>query len=134
MCLKRDDLDKQILQCRSELSKICPVVLVNPIRAKIQELNATLFKHLNQIKTLKLEHLIGPKISSHATFYSQNTVVTIPENLPLTDSEKSVHLRWYIVSHQRDVFPGYRNSGPHCSSGHYLTLEKLPSGDSLYTT
>ena len=52
MCLKRDDLDKQILQCRSELSKICPVVLVNSIRAKIQELNATLFNHLNQIKTL----------------------------------------------------------------------------------
>ena len=49
MCLKRDDLDKQILQCRSELSKICPVVLVNSIRAKIQELNATLFNHLNQI-------------------------------------------------------------------------------------
>ena len=90
MCLKRDDLDKQILQCRSELFKICPVVLVNYIRAKIQELNATLFNHLNQIKTLKLEHLIGPKISSHATFDSQNTVVTIPENLPLTDSEKSV--------------------------------------------
>ena len=90
MCLKRDDLDKQILQCRSELSKICPVVLINSIRAKIQELNATLFNHLNQIKTLKLEHLIGPKISSHATFDSQNTVVTIPENLPLTDSEKSV--------------------------------------------
>ena len=54
------------------------------------ELNATLFNHLNQIKTLKLEHLIGPKFSSHATFDSQNTVVTIPENLPLTDSEKSV--------------------------------------------
>ena len=90
MCLKRDDLEKQILQYRSELSKICPVVLVNSIRAKIQELNATLFNHLNQIKTLKLEHLIGPKISSRATFDSQNTVVTIPENLPLTDSEKSV--------------------------------------------
>ena len=90
MCLKGDDLDKQILQCRSELSKICPVVLVNSIRAKIQELNATLFNHLNQIKTLKLEHLIGPKIGSHATFDSQNTVVTIPENLPLTDSEKCV--------------------------------------------
>ena len=69
-----------------ELSKICPVVLVN----SIQELNATLFNHLNQIKTLKLGHLIGPKISSLATFDSQNTVVTIPENLPLTDSEKSV--------------------------------------------
>ena len=90
MCLKRDDLDKQILQCRSELSKICPVVLLNSIRAKIQELNAALFNHLHQIKTLKLKHFIGPKTSSHATFDSQNTVVTIPENLPLTDSEKSV--------------------------------------------
>ena len=90
MCLKRDNLDKQILQSHSKLSKICPVVLVNSIRTKIQELNATLFNHLNQIKTLKLEHLIGPKISSHATFDSQNTVVTIPENLPLTDSEKYV--------------------------------------------
>ena len=66
------------------------VILINSIRAKIQELNATLFNHLNQIKTLTLEHLIGPKISSHATFDSQNTVVTIPENLPLTDSENSV--------------------------------------------
>ena len=34
--------------------------------------------------------MIGPKTSSHATFDGQNTVVTIPENLPLTDSEKSV--------------------------------------------
>ena len=66
MCQKRDDLDKQILQCRFELSKICPVVLLNSIRVKIQELNATLFNHLHQIKTLKLEHLIGPKTSSHA--------------------------------------------------------------------
>ena len=81
MCLKRDDLDKEILRCRSELSKICPVVLLNSIRTKIQELNATLFNHLNQIKTLKLEPLIGPKIRSHATFDSQNTVVSIPENL-----------------------------------------------------
>ena len=60
------------------------------IIAKIQELNATLFNHLHQIKTPKLEQLIGPKTSSHAAFDSQNTVVTIPENLPLTDSEKSV--------------------------------------------
>ena len=90
MCRKRDDLDKQILQCRSELSKICPVVLLNSIRAKIQELNATLYDNLHQIKTLRLEHLFGPKISSHATFDSQNIVVTIAENLPLTDSEKSV--------------------------------------------
>ena len=110
MCLTRDDLDKQILQCRSELSKICPVVLVNSIRAKIQKLNATLFNHLNQINTLKLEHLImiGPKISSHATFDSQNTVVTIPENLPLTDSEKSVlskGLNFVPIAKRTDEFP-----------------------------
>ena len=42
--------------------------------------------------------------------------------------------RWYIVSHQREVFPGL-DSGPNCSEGHYFyTLEKRPSGDSLYTT
>ena len=44
MCNKRDDLDKQILQCRNELSKICPSVLVHSIRAKIQELNSKLFQ------------------------------------------------------------------------------------------
>ena len=43
-------------------------------------------------------------------------------------------IRWYIRSQQTEVFPGHRNSGPHCSSGHYLTLEKLPSADSVYTT
>ena len=37
MCQKRDDLNKQILQCRSELSKICPAILVHSIRTKIQE-------------------------------------------------------------------------------------------------
>ena len=31
-------------------------------------------------------------------------------------------------------FSRAKNSGPHCSSGHYLTLEKLPSADSVYTT
>ena len=54
MCQKRNELHKQILQCRSELSKICPVVLVQSIRAKIQELNSRLFYHLNQTKTQKL--------------------------------------------------------------------------------
>ena len=38
------------------------------------------------------------------------------------------------MSHQREVFPGL-DSGPNCSEGHYFyTLEKRPSGDSLYTT
>jgi len=64
MCNKRDDVDKQILQCRNELSKICPSVLVNSIRAKIQVLNFKLFNHLCQIKTQKLQQLIGPPATS----------------------------------------------------------------------
>ena len=90
MCQKRNVLDKQILQCRSELSKICPVVLLQSIRAKIRELNSGLFDHLHQTKTLKLQQLIGPQIANDTTLHSHNTVVTIPENLPRTDSEKSV--------------------------------------------
>ena len=34
---KRNELHEKILHCRSELSKICPVVLVKSIRAKIQD-------------------------------------------------------------------------------------------------
>ena len=90
MCQKRNLLDKQILQCRSELSKICPVVLLQSIRAKIRKLNSGLFDDLHQTKTLKLQQLIGPQITDETTLHSHNTVVTIPENLPLTDSEKSV--------------------------------------------
>ena len=55
MCQKRDGLDKQILQCRSELSKICPAILVQSIRTKIQEVNSKLFNHLHQIKAHKLK-------------------------------------------------------------------------------
>ena len=50
MCQKRNKLTEQILHCRSELSKICPAVLVQSIRAKIQDANSKLFKHLHQIK------------------------------------------------------------------------------------
>ena len=90
MCHKRIALDKQILHCRSELSKICPAILVQSIRAKIRQLNSGLFDHLHQTKTLKLQQLIGPQITDDTTLHSHNTVITIPENLPLTDSEKSV--------------------------------------------
>ena len=50
MCQKRDDLNKQILRCRFELSKICPGILVQSIHTKIQEVNSRLFNHLHQIK------------------------------------------------------------------------------------
>ena len=54
MCQKRSELNEQILYCRSELSKICSVVLVQSIRAKIQDANFELFNHLHQINAQKL--------------------------------------------------------------------------------
>ena len=47
-------------ECCSELSKICPAILVQSICAKIRQLNSGLFDHLHQTKTLKLQQLIGP--------------------------------------------------------------------------
>ena len=69
MCQKRNKLTEQILHCRSELSKICPAVLVQSIRAKIQDANSKLFKHLHQIKAQKLDQLIGPQITTYIHIY-----------------------------------------------------------------
>ena len=80
MCQKRDGLDKQILQCRSELSKICPAVLVQSIRTKIQEVNSKLKAH-------KLEQLTGPSNTCDLSLDSLSTVVIIPENLSLSNAE-----------------------------------------------
>ena len=90
MCQKRDNLGKQILHYCSELSKVCPAILVQSIRAKIQEVNSKLFNHLHQIKDQKLQQLTGLQITCDLSLESRNTVVTIPGNLPLSDSEKSV--------------------------------------------
>ena len=54
MCQKPNKLNEQILYCCSELSKICSVVLVQSIRAKIQDANFELFNHLHQINAQKL--------------------------------------------------------------------------------
>ena len=67
MYQKRNKLSEQILHCRSELSKICPAVLVQSIRAKIQDANSKLFKHLHQINAQKLDQLIGPQITSDSS-------------------------------------------------------------------
>ena len=75
MCQKRNKLTEQILHCRSELSKICPAVLVQSIRAKIQDANSKLFKHLHQIKAQKLDQLIGPQITSDSLPGDLKTVV-----------------------------------------------------------
>ena len=85
MCQKHDGLDKQILQCRSELSKI-------------QKVNSKLFNHLHQIKAHKCEQLTSPPNSCDSSLESLNTVVTIPENLPLSDAEKSVLSRALILA------------------------------------
>jgi len=90
--VKEKDLDKQILHYRSEPSKTCPAILVQSIRPKIQEVNSKLFNHLHQIKAQmqKLQQLIGPQITCDLSLESLNTVASIPENLPLSNSEKSV--------------------------------------------
>ena len=46
----------------------------------------SVFKYLHQIKAQKLDQLIGP----HSSLESLKTVVTIPENLPLLDSELEI--------------------------------------------
>ena len=75
MCHKRNKLIEQILYCRSELSKICPAVLVQSIRAKIQDANSKLFKYLHQIKAQKLDQLIYQKETlrqlSDTSFYAK---------------------------------------------------------------
>ena len=60
------------------------------IRAKIQGVNSNLFNHLHQIKAQKRKQLIAPQITCDSSIESLKTVVTIPENLPLSDSVKSV--------------------------------------------
>ena len=74
---------------------------------KIQETNSKLFNHLNQIKAQKLDQLIGPQIASHSSPENLKTVVTIPENLSLSDSEKSVlskGLNFVPISKTTDEF------------------------------
>ena len=107
MCQKRDDLDKQILHYRSELCKAYPAILVQSIRAKIHEVNSKLFNHLQQIKDQKLQQLIDPQITYDLTLESRNTVVAIPENLLLSDQERSVlseGLNFVPISKKLDEF------------------------------
>ena len=46
--------------------------------------------HLHKIKAQKLDQLIGPQNNSDSSPESLKTAIRIPENLPLSDSEKSV--------------------------------------------
>ena len=89
MCQKRDDLDQRIIECRSQLYQNCPAVLVQSIRDKIQQLNSKLFQYLYQLKTQKFTNLVGP--SSYLEPPKDNQLaVTLPNNFPLSEPEKSV--------------------------------------------
>ena len=108
MCSKRNELNKQIIECRSQLSNVCPSVLLRSIHTKIQALNSKLFHHLEQTKRHKFENLTNPR-NRTAPLENQNhhTVVTIPENLPLSNAEKSVlskGLNFVPISKKSDEF------------------------------
>ena len=60
-------LNKQIIECRSQLSNVCPSVLLRSIHAKIQALNSTLFHHLEQPKKHKLQNLTNPRKKKDST-------------------------------------------------------------------
>ena len=51
--------------------------------------NSKLFNHLHQIKAQKFEQLPGPPITCDASLENLNVVVTIRENLSLSDADKS---------------------------------------------
>ena len=57
MCQKRNEINQQILHCRSKLSKIFPAVLLQSICAKIQDAYSKLFNNFLQIKAQKLDQL-----------------------------------------------------------------------------
>ena len=109
MSSKSNELNKQMIECRSQLSNICPVVLPRSIHAKIQALNSKLFHHLEQTKKHKLENLTNPRNNRTAPLENQNhhTVVTITENRSLSNSEKAViskGLNFVSISKKSDEF------------------------------
>ena len=63
--------------------------------------------HLHQIKAQKFEQLTGPPITCYSSLESLSIIITIPENLPLSDAEKSVlrkGLNFVPISKKLDEF------------------------------
>ena len=92
MCSKRNELNKQIMECPSQLSNVCPSVLLQSIHTKVQALSSKLFHHLEKTKNTNYKTSRTLEKNKTAPLENQNhhTVVTIPENLPLSNAEKSV--------------------------------------------
>ena len=76
-----------------DLSNACPPVLVSSITAKIRALNSTLYKFLQETKSAKFASLVdtsGHTNDSHSNApVSDRAVVTISDDLPVSDAEKS---------------------------------------------
>ena len=111
----RHELKTQRLNSTSKLSNValnfqmCPSVLLRSIHTKIKFLNSKLFHHLEQTKKHKLQNLTNLRKNRTAPLENQNhhTVVTIPENLPLSNAEKSVlskGLNFVPISKKSDEF------------------------------
>ena len=82
---------------------------LSTLNSFIQALNSKLFHHLEQTKKHKLENLTNPRKNRTASLVNQNhhTVVIIPENLPLSNAEKSVlskGLNFVPISKKSDEF------------------------------
>ena len=109
MCAKRQALTLDITQCITDLSNVCPLVLVTSIRSKIRELNHCLYESLSNTKRNKLASLTGvtPTSHNHNHIDVSRSVVTIPQDLPLSDVEKSVlskGLNFIPISKKSDQF------------------------------
>ena len=116
LCSKRNELNKQINECRSQLSNVCASVLLQSIHTKIQALNSKLLPHLEKkIKTQTRKHHESlKKKNKTAPLENQNnhTVVTIPENHLLSNAEKSVlseGLSFVPISKKTDEFTTRQN-------------------------
>ena len=109
MCAKREALTRDIAQCITDLSNVCPLVLVTSIRSKIRELNHCLYESLSNTKRNKLASLTGVTLTSHHHNHIDvsRSVVTIPQDLSLSDVEKSVlskGLNFIPISKKSDQF------------------------------
>ena len=91
MSIKRQEIDQKIQTNRSELKNVCPVVLVNSIRLKITTLTQNFFNTSKTIRTKKLFELTGRDPNSNSKpFRTTLQRCYIPEDLPLSEPEKSI--------------------------------------------
>ena len=94
MCSKRDALTRDIDVCLVNLSNICPPILVSSVRTHIHSLNSRLYESLCTTKRHKFQSLVGiyhnTRVQHNNHHAASHSVVTIPEDLSLSEPEISV--------------------------------------------